>query len=431
MKIEEIYKLFLKYPVISTDSRKPEKNSLFFALKGESFDGNMFTKNALENGCAYAIVDNPIFALNSNCILVNDTLETLTELAKYHRKKLRIPILAITGTNGKTTTKELISHVLLNKFNLVYTKGNLNNHIGVPLTLLSMNSETQFGVIEMGANHPMEIKHLCEIAEPDFGIITNIGKAHLEGFGSFENIIKTKKELYDFLENSNGTIFYNTENKILSQINSDVNISKIAFGNGINSDVCGSIISSNPFLFVKIQIASSELNINSKLIGNYNFENILAAVSIGYYFDVDPLKIKEAIENYTPSNNRSQLIKSNLNTIYLDAYNANPSSIEASLINFIQLNVENKCVILGDMLELGNDAVEEHKKVIDLINKAEFSKVILVGNIYANLNETENFIRFKDVNNLKIWLENNRIVDSHILVKGSRGIQLERIVEYL
>ncbi|MDX9696121.1 MAG: UDP-N-acetylmuramoyl-tripeptide--D-alanyl-D-alanine ligase [Bacteroidales bacterium] len=431
MLIEELYALFIKHPDVSIDSRNIRKNCLFFALKGERFDGNQFAKKAIEDGAAYAIVDDKTFATDTRCILVNDTLKTLQLLANYHRKKLNIPILAITGTNGKTTTKELVASVLKQKYNTVFTQGNLNNHIGVPLTLLSMNANTEFGVVEMGANHQFEIKALCEIAEPTYGLITNIGKAHLEGFGSFENIIKTKCELYDFLTIHGGTIFYNAENNILKKKLETLDVKKIPYGTSKELKVNGNVNNARPFLSVELNQNENKYIVSTNLIGSYNLENIVAAVCVGDYFGVKSDHIKRAIEEYIPSNNRSQLIKSKDNAIYLDAYNANPTSIRASLQNFIELDIENKCLILGDMLELGSEAEKEHINILRFIEESEFQKVILVGEIFSKLITPENYIKFSNVSQVKLWLEKNKIHNSNVLVKGSRGIKLEQIVNYL
>lgn len=431
MQIDQLYKIYIEHSAVITDSRQVTNGCLFFALKGNQYNGNQYAEKAIENGAAYAIIDEAEYAKDSRFILVDNTLETLQKLANHHRKELKIPILAITGTNGKTTTKELVSHVLMNKFNLVYTKGNLNNHIGVPLTLLSMTTETQFGVVEMGANHPFEIKKLCEIAEPDFGLITNIGKAHLEGFASFENIIKTKAELYDFLNETNGTIFYNSKNPILSEKVKKLKLSLIPYGDGLNSYTKGNILHSDPFLSLTVTRGDNEFVINTQLVGVYNFENVLASVCVGNYFGIEPYMIKNSIENYTPSNNRSQFIKSQTNTIFLDAYNANPTSIEASLLNFMSLNSENKCIILGDMLELGKDSESEHENVIRLIEEGNFSKIILVGETFFRIHTPKNYLKFPAVNLAINWISENKITNSTILIKGSRGIQLERIVEFL
>lgn len=430
MQLDKIYRIFLENRNITTDSRIAKKNALFFALKGDQFDGNQFAKKAIANGCAYAIIDNPEYKNDERFILVDNVLETLQKLGNHHRKQLNIPILAITGTNGKTTTKELIAAVLSRKFNLCYTQGNLNNHIGVPLTLLAMDEKTDFGVVEMGANHLFEIKKLCEIAEPNFGIITNIGKAHLEGFGSLENIRKTKKELYDYLAEHSGKVFYNSSNKTLSEIVKELQIDSISFS-GNKSEVMGEVMLSEPFLSVCVHIGDIRLDIHTRLIGSYNLENILAAVAVGKYFNVPDNLIKEALEAYIPKNNRSQFIKSHSNNIYLDAYNANPTSVELSVKNFVSLNKPNSCIILGDMLELGKESVEEHMNILRLIDSYTFDKIILVGSVYSSFKVNKNILQFKNVNSLKEWLTKNEIKDANILIKGSRGIQLETVVEYL
>ncbi|MCD4833881.1 MAG: UDP-N-acetylmuramoyl-tripeptide--D-alanyl-D-alanine ligase [Bacteroidales bacterium] len=430
MKIERLYQIFLRSKKVTTDSRNVENDALFFALKGENFDGNAYAKNALENGCSFAIVDNPDYVQGDNYILVDDVLETLQLLGNYHRKQLNIPIIAITGTNGKTTTKELVAGVLCKKFTISHTIGNLNNHIGVPLTLLSMNENTQIGIVEMGANHINEIKNLCEIAEPDFGIITNIGKAHLEGFESIENIIKTKKELYDYLKLKDGKVFYNSNNSLLKKTIIELNLNAIAFGS-LNNKVYGDIITSDRFLFVNIKMGNFQALIETQLIGNYNLENVLAAASIGYYNGINPELIVSAIEEYVPKNNRSQFLKTEKNNLFLDSYNANPTSVEASLKNFVSLKINNKYVILGDMLELGNESESEHEKIIGLLQDYSFDKIILVGNIYNSLKVPDKFLKFRDVSELENWLKNRNIAHSNVLIKGSRGIQLEKIVRLL
>ena len=430
MSLENLYSLYKKYKSVTTDSRIVTKNALFFALKGENFNGNAYAQNALENGCSYAIIDEKDYAENDKYIVVRNVLETLQKLGNYHRRNLGIPILGITGTNGKTTTKELISAVLAKKFKLTYTQGNLNNHIGVPLTLLSMDSEMEFGVVEMGANHMKEIKQLCEIAEPDYGIITNIGKAHLEGFGSFENIIKTKKELYDYIKIKQGKVFFNYNNDILRKGINELKLDNIPFGNK-DSEVCGEVLNTEQYLSLRIKIGEFIGEIHSKLVGNYNLENILAAVSIGNYFNIHPTDIISAIEKYIPKNNRSQFIKTSKNNIILDAYNANPTSVELSVRNFVSLKKENSFLILGDMLELGSESKKEHENIIKLLQDLNFENVILVGNVYQSLNVPNNYIQFKDVSELKKWLLENNISKSNVLIKGSRGIRLETIVEFL
>lgn len=431
MNIEEIYRLFLKCREVSTDSRKCAKNALFFALRGENFNGNKYAEQAIENGCSYAIIDDENYRKDIKYILVKDVLETLQKLANYHRKRLNIPIIAITGTNGKTTTKELISSVLSQKFSITNTVGNLNNHIGVPITLLSMDESTQIGIVEMGANHPNEIMQLCKIAEPNYGIITNIGKAHLEGFGSFEKIISTKNELYNYLNESNGTAFFNANNDLLLELTGKLKTPKFDF-NGVDSKVKGQLLKTNKFLAISISINGCLYNVKTKLIGNYNSENVIAAACVGNYFNVSDNDIINAIEKYEPSNNRSQFIKTDKNNLYLDAYNANPTSVNAALLNFEELQVENKWIVLGDMLELGEDSISEHKKIIAKLSEMKFEKAILVGELYSSIKTNKNdILQFKNVDELIVWIRKNNISNSNVLIKGSRGIKLETIVEYL
>lgn len=430
MEIKLLHQLFLKSQKIITDSRNAEANTLFFALKGERFDGNSYAKKAIDNGCSYAIIDCEKYAQGDKYILVENVLQTLQLLANFHRRFLKIPIIAITGTNGKTTTKELIAGVLSKKYKVSYTKGNLNNHIGVPLTLLSMDKNTQMGIVEMGANHMNEIKTLCEIAEPDLGLITNIGKAHLEGFGTFENIIKTKIELYESIKAKKGKVFYNSENNLLQAKIDELNLNSISFGS-VGSHVHGELLPSDQFLSLNLKIDQFEAKIKTQLIGNYNLENILAAASVGNYYEINPQLIVAAIEEYVPQNNRSQFLKTDKNNLFLDAYNANPTSVEASVRNFGSLQMSNKCLILGDMLELGNDSKSEHQKILNLIQEYSFDKTLLIGDVYSSLTPGDKIIQFKDVNELKIWLTKNNITNSNVLIKGSRGIQLERIIEFL
>lgn len=429
MEITQLYHLFKTHPVVTTDSRNIPVNSLFFALKGENFNGNNFAAEALAKGAAFAIVDERPTQMNEHTILVENVLECLQKLANFHRNQLGIPILAITGTNGKTTTKELVTAVLSKKYNVVSTKGNLNNHIGVPLTLLSMTETTEFGVVEMGASHPGEIKALCEIANPNFGLITNIGKAHLEGFGSFEGIIKTKSEMYDFIRAKNGKCFLNADNPILNKQATE--IEQIKYGLSTSYYLTGEIAGSGNYLVVKALFPKGWLYLKSNLIGNYNFENLLAAACVGKYLDVDPLKIQEAIAEYTPSNNRSQLIQKEKNTVIMDAYNANPTSMMAALTNFSEMASENKCLILGDMLELGESSEEEHQRIVDYIDSREFDNVFLVGSQFKNTTSTKQKEKFDHVELLSNHLKTQPIENKLVLIKGSRGIHLERILEIL
>lgn len=429
MQIDQFYSIFLKHPTITTDSRNIPENSLFFALKGASFNGNQFAEEALNKGAAYAIIDEPASLKNEKCILVDDVLTFLQKLARFHRDQLKLPILAITGTNGKTTTKELIAAVLSKKFRLNYTKGNLNNHIGVPLTLLAMTGETEMGVVEMGANHPGEIKTLCEIANPDYGIITNIGKAHLEGFGSFEGVIRTKSELYDFLRAKAGKCFINADNELLNK--QAYQLEKISFGTSTSNYLPGELADSSGYLTVKAFFPKGWLYIKSKLVGGYNLENVLAAACVGKYFGVDPLEIQQAIEDYTPSNNRSQLINAGSNTIIMDAYNANPTSMQAALSNFVSLKNQQKCLILGDMLELGETSGTEHQRIVDYIEEFDVAEVFLVGNEFGKTNCRKKEKKFEHVELLSNYLKTQPIENKLILIKGSRGIRLEKILDQL
>ena len=429
MNIENLYSIFRNYPIATTDSRSIPANSIFFALKGDNFNGNSFAGEALKKGAAYAVIDEPEFASNDRFILVGNVLQCLQQLARYHRERLGLPILAITGTNGKTTTKELIASVLLKKFKVNFTQGNLNNHIGVPLTILTMDHETEFGVVEMGANHPGEIKTLCEIANPDFGIITNIGKAHLEGFGSFEGVIKTKSELYDFLKEKEGKCFLNADNPLLMQQAKD--LEQIRYGKSSINFMAGELASTDNYLVVKALFPKGWLYLKSKLVGDYNFENLLAAACVGKYFDVDPLHIQKAIEEYSPSNNRSQLVRKEKNTIIMDAYNANPTSMMAALSNFANIRHDQKCVILGDMLELGDSSAEEHQKIIDFIEEQNFTDIFLVGPHFQSTKTRTKNEKFEHVALLSNYLKTQPPENQLILVKGSRGIHLEKILEFL
>jgi len=423
---EEIYQLFKANPIISTDSRKIEMGCLFFALKGDNFNGNKYAEAALGKGASYAIIDEPEYLFSNKTILVKNVLQTLKDLANLHRKKLGIPILAITGTNGKTTTKELTSAVLSQKYNVSFTEGNLNNHIGVPLTLLKMNVHTEFGVVEMGANHPGEIEELCIVADPDFGIITNIGKAHLEGFGSFEGVIKTKSELYKYIKSKNGTIFYNNDNPILAELVSEIK-NKISYGTE-NTSFTGELLSAPPFVHLKANFKKGALYLNTNLTGDYNFENILAAACIGNYFEVDPLAIQKALKNYYPQNNRSQLINKNGLKIIMDAYNANPTSMQASIKSFMS-NISNESyIILGDMLELGDYSRQEHIAILELVKNYPSTTVLTVGKNFYDIASGFNCSSFLNVELLCDFLQENPIKQGDILIKGSRGIQLEKVL---
>lgn len=416
MKIEDLHSLYIQHGLVDTDTRNIRQNTVFFALKGANFNGNKFAEEALSKGAKYAIIDEVKYKTSDNIILVEDVLKSLQELASYHRKYLNIPIIALTGSNGKTTTKELINIVLSSKYKTIATVGNLNNHIGVPLTLLSMDSSTELGIVEMGANHLNEISFLSNIVSPDYGYITNFGSAHLEGFGSIEGVIKGKSELYDFIEENNRKAFINIEDKI--QVEKTKRIQTICFNDSIK------FIESNPF--VKLSFYNEE--ITSKLIGSYNFTNISAAITIGNYFKVSNEEIKNAIENYIPSNNRSEIIETNKNKIILDAYNANPTSIKAALKSFVEYKTDHKTIILGDMFELGEFSSIEHQKVVDFVSSANFDSVFFVGSNFSKT--TSNHLKFKTLEALEKYLLNKPIKNSTILIKGSRGVALEKIVPY-
>lgn len=430
MKLDELYRIFLEHPHVTTDSRKIGEGSIFFALKGENFNGNSFAKTSLDKGAAYAVIDDENYATDERTILVDNVLHTLQDLARLHRQKSGIPILAITGSNGKTTTKELVASVLSRKFKIVFTEGNLNNHIGVPLTLLRITPDTQFGIVEMGANHHGEIDELCKIALPDFGLITNVGRAHLEGFGSFEGVIRTKTELYRFLQHNNGTIFINRANPFLSKLaGNEKNVSYTTERGGEGLE--GEAINSEPFLVFKVLFPKGWLYIKTGLVGRYNLENAMAAAAVGLYFGLDPTEIASAMEAYHPDNNRSQMVKTERNSLLMDAYNANPSSTTAALENFAQLDVPAKGVILGDMLELGTVSHEEHQKIVDLLIAMKLDMVFLVGPLFSACHLPVTFQRFNDSNELAAFLKNEQLTGYHFLIKGSRGMKLESILPSL
>ncbi|MFA8433661.1 MAG: UDP-N-acetylmuramoyl-tripeptide--D-alanyl-D-alanine ligase [Marinifilaceae bacterium] len=429
MLLEQIYQIFQKHPKVITDSRNIEKDAIFFALKGANFNGNKYALSAIEQGCSYAIVDEAEFAKHDRCILVDNVLMTLQGLGRLHRRTLGIPIIGITGTNGKTTTKELLHVVLSRKFRTYATQGNFNNHIGVPLTLLAMDTSTEFGIVEMGANHPGEIKELCEIAEPDFGIITNVGKAHLEGFGSFDGVKKAKSELYDYLGATNGKIFVNADNHHLQ----DMLNGRTALTYGNQEDVFskGRFLQSEPFMVMELRSPIGKLYIKTRLIGAYNFENAMAAVAVGRYFQMDEVVIKKALEEYEPQNNRSQLKKTERNVLIMDAYNANPTSMHAAVSNFSRMTFRNKALVLGDMLELGSKSKTEHQAILELLKKEGLTESYLVGSEFCSLSDSSDFMCFERVEDLVEFFEENPVQGKYILIKGSRGIHLEKITEIL
>jgi len=430
MSIEELYEKYKSNPVVCTDTRNITRGCIFFALKGTNFNGNTFAENALANGASYAVIDEPEFKKDERYMVVQDVLNSLQHLANFHRRQLKCPVLAITGSNGKTTTKELISRVLAKKYRVHFTRGNLNNHIGVPLTLLSAPADTEMLVVEMGANHQKEIETLCAIAMPDYGIISNVGKAHLEGFGGFEGVKKGKGELYEFLSLHHGYVFVNGNNPHLAEMIREKNVKqKIVYGTGDSFDCNGTLLESFPFLKVKWNAGNHSGIINSQLVGEYNFENILAAACIGNHFNVDPLHIGEAIEEYIPDNSRSQVVKKGSNTILLDAYNANPSSMEAALKNFSMMEGKHKLVFLGEMAELGKESEQEHKQLVDLVTSLNFEKVIFVGKKFSALLNSQPNGYFESSAEAASWMKNQKISGATILIKGSRSSKMEVVMD--
>lgn len=432
MQLAALYQIFLDCTEVTTDSRNCPAGSLFIALKGESFNGNAFAEKALETGSAYALIDEPAYAIEGDkrFIVVDDCLKTFQQLANYHRQQLRTRIIGITGTNGKTTTKELISAVLSQSHNILFTQGNLNNHIGVPTTLLRLKPEHELAVIEMGANHPGEIDFLAHIVEPDYGIITNVGKAHLEGFGSFEGVIKTKGELYDYLRTKeDAVVFIHHDNTYLMDIAHGLNL--ISYGSENSLYVNGQVTGNSPYLTFEWKAGKNgeRHEVCTQLIGEYNFPNALAAVTIGRFFGVEPQKIDEALAAYTPQNNRSQLKKTESNTLIIDAYNANPTSMMAALQNFSNMTAAQKVLILGDMRELGIESANEHQKIVDYIKECGFEKVMLVGEQFAAAQHS--YPTYANADELKQALSANKPANSMILIKGSNGIRLSSIVDYL
>ncbi|MGL5682256.1 MAG: UDP-N-acetylmuramoyl-tripeptide--D-alanyl-D-alanine ligase [Marinifilaceae bacterium] len=412
---------------VTTDTRDIKPGDLFIALKGASFDGNLFAADALEQGATFVVVDRAELAVDSRYIVVEDGLRFLQQFAAYHRQQFSIPVIAITGTNGKTTTKELCHAVLGTKYNCLATIGNLNNHIGVPLTLLRMDASTQIAIIEMGANHPGEIEELCRIADPDFGLITNIGRAHLEGFGSYENIITTKCELYRWIEAKNGALFVNSDDELLTQ---SIHTPRTMSYGTKGSEARGELKQQAPLVF-DYNTPKGHLYIKTQLIGGYNFANAMAAVAMGHYFGVDDLHIKNAIENYAPSNMRSQLKRTEHNLLIVDAYNANPSSMQVAVSNFRDMMLEHKIMILGEMRELGENSRDEHEKLVHLAGDSNVEMVLFVGASFTGIELPEGCQWFSRTEELAEWLKENTIQGASVLIKGSRGNRLEQVIELL
>ena len=429
MEISILYNYFKECGKVTTDTRNCPEGSMFIALKGETFNGNAFARQALEKGCRYAVVDEAEYAGAPNIFLVDNCLETLQLLAREHRRALGTPIVGITGTNGKTTTKELIATVLQKRYKTLYTQGNLNNHIGVPLTLLGLTEEHEMAVVEMGANHPGEIRTLVHIAEPDCGLITNVGKAHLEGFGSFEGVVKTKSELYDYLRSKeNAFIFLDKDNEVLCQASANLE----GIGYGLESEglyVKGKLHACAPFLAFEWEYEGVSHEVNTHLIGAYNVKNALAAIAVGCRFGVSAEAICEALNGYIPSNNRSQLTKTADNHLIVDAYNANPTSMMAALENFRLMEVQNKVAVLGDMKELGEGSLDEHRKIVAFLGECGFERVVLVGAEFGKANV--GFEHYPDVEAVKTLFAENKPVGKFVLIKGSNSMKLAQLKDIL
>jgi UDP-N-acetylmuramoyl-tripeptide--D-alanyl-D-alanine ligase len=427
MDIKAIHAKFLECSSVSIDTRKIQPQSMFVAIKGDRFDANTFAAEALEKGASYVIIDNKDYFVDERTILVGDSLKTLQALSQFHRNYLKLPVIALTGSNGKTTTKELIHVVLQKKFDTKATIGNLNNHIGVPLTLLSFSAETKIGIVEMGANHQKEIEFLCQLAQPDYGYITNFGKAHLEGFGGTEGVIKGKSELYDYLSANDRMAFVNLNDPI--QAEKSRSIKSFTFGVcQANADVNFENVTANPF----VNVSFDGVAVSSQLIGLYNANNINAAIAIGKYFGIENDLIKAAIEGYIPENNRSQLLNKGTNEIILDAYNANPSSMAVAIENFLQLDKKNKLAVLGDMFELGEESAAEHKSIVDaLAGNSEVHFIFIGKDFHANRIQKENFRFYETFDELSEFLKQHPVANSAMLIKGSRGMALERTLDFL
>lgn len=464
MNIEELYEIYLRTRDVTTDSRRVKEGSIFFALRGDKFDGNTFVPQALSQGASVCVVDNADYNIDSRCMLVSNVLETLQELARYHRSHLDIPVIGITGTNGKTTTKELVNAVLSKRYRTWATQGNFNNHIGVPLTLLSIPSDAEMAIVEMGANHPGEIDFLCKIANPEFGLITNVGKAHLEGFGSFKGVIRTKTELYKHLAAMEGVIFVNSDNDILMEraekmaqlpsspsvlpgvvpsipgavpseygenfVPRGVNLpmaSVVTYGSSEQAECKGSFVSSDPYMKFYFEDDDNVYTVQSQLIGGYNFDNAMAAVCVGRYFNVELFDIKTAIEEYVPSNNRSQYKKSKNNDMILDCYNANPSSMRLAVENFAKMKAERKVVILGEMKELGAGSRSEHRELYDLVRSCGFEAIVLVGEEFRFTDGDNGTKWFATSDDVVMYLREHPIEGCTILIKGSNSNKMWQI----
>lgn len=425
MNIEQLYNLFLQHPSVSTDTRTIRQGDLYFALKGAAFNGNMFTRQALDNGAAYAVIDQEAYVESGKTILVNDVLQTLQELAKHHRQTFTIPFLAITGSNGKTTTKELIHQVLSATYKTYTTQGNFNNQIGIPLTLLKVQRDAEIAVIEMGANHVKEIESYCRYTLPTHGMITNCGKAHLEGFGSVENIRKAKGELYDFLRANNGTAFVMWDYDYLREMSKG--IPKVIRYGTSEGDITGTALQSDPFLEIAVTKGADVQTIQTNLVGEYNLPNVLAAVTAGKYFSIKDTVIKAAIEAYMPSNSRSQMIEKDSNKIILDAYNANPSSMSLAVENFARIQAAGKVLILGAMAELGEQSLQEHRALVELLQRYQWKNVALVGGDFLDIHHP--YLSFPNATAAAGWFRQQHFANTYILIKGSRSMQMEKVLQ--
>jgi UDP-N-acetylmuramoyl-tripeptide--D-alanyl-D-alanine ligase len=430
MKTEQLYTLFKESAGVATDSRTIGKGQIFFALWGDNYNGNKFASEALEKGASWAVVDDPLFETDKT-ILVDDCLFELQALASHHRKEMNVPVLAITGTNGKTTTKELLAAIMAKKLKLHYTKGNLNNHIGVPLTILSAPAGTEMMIIEMGASHIGEIRTLCLIAKPDYGIITNIGNAHIEGFGSKDGVIKAKTELYEYLRKVNGIALYNDKNPMLTEKIFKIINRAVPFSDPTGIELSVELLPSDLNLTLKATYHHHTYNICTNLFGNYNFENVKAAIATALFFGVEMQDIIDAIERYQPANNRSQIKITKNNTLICDSYNANPTSMSLVLESFAGIQADRRCIILGDMLELGEKSDEEHLKLLDILRSYKIEKALLVGPVFQKVSAKSGFKSFSDVNKLMSFLKSEPIKGANILIKGSRGMGLEKVYELL
>jgi UDP-N-acetylmuramoyl-tripeptide--D-alanyl-D-alanine ligase len=426
MKMEELYAIYRQHPSVQTDTRKLQSGDLYFALKGPHFNGNAFAQQAIEKGAAHAVIDEAEYSIKGKTILVEDVLTTLQQLAKHHRQQFSIPFLAITGSNGKTTTKELIHAVLSTTFRTYTTEGNLNNHIGVPLTLLKIGDDAQIAVIEMGANHQQEIASYCEIALPTHGLITNCGKAHLEGFGGVEGVRKGKGELYDFLRNNGGTVFLMNDYAYLQDMSKGIE-QTFTYGTK-NAGIVGNVLHSDPFLKVEFTQGITGM-VNTSLVGSYNLPNVLAAVAVGMFFGVEEEKIKAAIEGYAPSNSRSQMVQKGENKIILDAYNANPSSMKAAIDNFAKAEGGNKVLVLGAMAELGEESLPEHQSLVDEISRHQWQSVLLVGGDFLKVEHP--YLSFSSPAEAGEWLQKQNLRDAYLLIKGSRSMQMEKVLNFI